>query len=107
LKSFVHNYNLDGVVDIAGKGVHCGPTFNGHGKLDYLDIWSIYAQRTMNEDILSQGMNFIMLSHTDSDIHKLLDASNKAFFYIKTAIDNDSTEGILTERKLDPVFRRR
>ena len=95
------------VMQTAGLPPHCGLSFNGIGNLDYLDIWSIYAQETQNAGILSQDMNFIMLSHTEKDINMLLDASYSAMEKIQKAIEHDSTEGILTGAKINPIFKRR
>jgi glutamate-1-semialdehyde aminotransferase len=107
LRKMIDGFDLTDVLQVTGLPPHCGLSFNGAGSLDYLDIWSLYAQETQNAGILSQGMNFIMLSHTEQDIDALLGATLAAMAKIKKAIEQDSTEGILTSNKINPIFKRR
>ena len=106
-KNMINDFGLKDVLQVSGLPPHCGLAFNGIGSLDYLDIWSIYAQETQNVGILSLDMNFIMLSHTEKDIDMLLDATLVAMIKIKKAIEQDSIEGILIGSKLNPIFKRR
>jgi len=106
LKELVAKNNLEKVISISGAAPHCGPSFEGIGSLDYLDVQSVYQQKMTEEGILTLGINNLSLSHTETEIQKLLDSAELAMEDIKTAIQKDSTEGILKSGKVNPVFKR-
>ena len=60
----------------------------------------------VDNGILTVGINCLNLSHTEKEIDKYLEVSEKAMIEIKKAIEQDSTEGILKSGKINPIFRR-
>ena len=80
--------------------------FEDVGSLDYLDINSIFSQTMIHNGIITVGINNINLSHTEAEINAYLNAAEEAMINITKAIEQDSTEGILIGKKVDPVFKR-
>ena len=107
LKNAIDSHGLNSCISTTGLPPHNGLTFKDIGNLDYLDLLSIYEQRMLDEGIIVSDTGFIMLSHSADDIHHFIVSANLAMGDIKQAIQQDSTEGILTGRKIQPIFRRR
>lgn len=105
LQQAIDRYKLS-CIETIGLPPHCGLEFKDVGSLDYLDLLSIYEQRMLNEGIITSDTGFISLAHTIDDISHFVDSANKAMDDIQKAIIQDSTEGILTGRKVSPVFKR-
>lgn len=106
LENLIDEYELNDVVLVSGLPPHCGVEFEDVGSLDYLDINSIYSQAMIHNGIITVGINNINLSHTEDEINAYLAAAEEAMINIKKAIEQDSTEGILVGKKVDPVFKR-
>ena len=106
LENLIKEYELEDVILVSGLPPHCGVEFEDLGSLDYLDINSIYSEAMINNGIITVGINNINLSHTEKEINAFLDAAEKAMIDIKKAIEQDSTDGILIGKKVDPVFKR-
>ena len=106
LEDLIDKYELNEVILVSGLPPHCGVEFEDVGSLDYLDINSIFSQAMVHNGILTVGINNINLSHTEEDINAYLSAAEEAMINIKKAIEQDSTEGILIGKKVDPVFKR-
>ncbi|MBO7426934.1 MAG: aminotransferase class III-fold pyridoxal phosphate-dependent enzyme [Clostridiales bacterium] len=102
----IDKYDLNDVLSVSGLPAHCGVAFEGHGSLSYLDIQSVYSQTMLQSGILIFAIYFLNSSHTEKEAQAYLDATDKAFFLIRKAIDHDSLEGILIGGKVDPVFKR-
>ena len=102
----IDKYDLNVVLSVSGLPAHCGVAFEGHGSLSYLDIQSVYSQTMLQSGILIFAIYFLNSSHTEKEAQAYLDATDKAFFLIRKAIDHDSLEGILIGGKVDPVFKR-
>lgn len=106
LENLIKEYELEDVILVSGLPPHCGVEFEDLGSLDYLDINSIYSEAMINNGIITVGINNINLSHTEKEIEAYLTAAEEAMVNIKKAIEQDSTEGILIGKKVDPVFKR-
>ena len=106
LEDLIKKYELEDVILVSGLPPHCGIEFEGVGSLDYLDINSIYSQAMIHNGIITVGINNINLSHTENEINAYLSAAEDAMINIKKAIEQDSTDGILIGKKVDPVFKR-
>ena len=106
LESLIEKYDLENVILVSGLPPHCGVEFEDVGDLDYLDINSIYSQAMIHNGIITVGINNINLSHTEKEIEAYLSAAEEAMINIKKAIEQDSTDGILVGKKVDPVFKR-
>lgn len=106
LENLIKKYELGDVILVSGLPPHCGVEFEDIGSLDYLDINSIYSQAMIHNGIITVGINNINLSHTEKEIEAFLSAAEEAMVNIKKAIEQDSTEGILIGKKVDPVFKR-
>ena len=106
LEDLIKKYELGDVILVSGLPPHCGVEFEDVGSLDYLDINSIYSQAMIHNGIITVGINNINLSHTEKEIDAYLSAAEEAMVDIKKAIEQDSTEGILIGKKVDPVFKR-
>ncbi len=106
LEKLIDKYELNDVILVSGLPPHCGVEFEDVGSLDYLDINSIYSQSMIHNGIITVGINNINLSHTETEIEAYLKAAEEGMVNIKKAIEQDSTEGILIGKKVDPVFKR-
>lgn len=106
LEELIDKYELNDVILVSGLPPHCGVEFEDVGSLDYLDINSIYSQAMIHNGIITVGINNINLSHTEKEIEAYLNAAEEGMKNIKKAIGQDSTEGILIGKKVDPVFKR-
>ena len=106
LEDLIDKYELNDVISVSGLPPHCGVEFENVGSLDYLDINSIFSQTMVHNGILTVGINNINLSHTEEEINAYLSAAEEAMINIKKVIEQDSTEGILIGKKVDPVFKR-
>ena len=107
LQQAINFYGLSDCVSTVGLPPHCGLTFRDIGKLDYLDLLNIYEGKMLNSGIIVSDTGFISLSHSNEDIEHFINSANRAMDDIKKAIAQDSTTGILTGRKINPVFKRR
>lgn len=106
LEKLIKKYELEEVIFVSGLPPHCGVEFEGVKNLDYLDINSIFSQAMIHNGIITVGINNINLSHTKKEINAYLVAAEEAMINIKKAIEQDSTEGILVGKKVNPVFKR-
>ena len=106
LEDLIKKYGLGDVILVSGLPPHCGVEFEDVGSLDYLDINSIFSQTMIHNGIITVGINNINLSHTEAEINAYLNAAEEAMINITKAIEQDSTEGILIGKKVDPVFKR-
>jgi glutamate-1-semialdehyde aminotransferase len=107
LQNAIDSHGLNDCISTTGLPPHNGLVFKDIGKLDYLDLLSIYEQRMLDEGIIVSDTGFISLSHSEADIEHFVTSAILALSDIYDAIKQDSTEGILTGRKINPVFRRR
>lgn len=106
LEELINKYELEDVIIVSGLPPHCGVEFEDVGSLDYLDINSIFSQAMIHNGIITVGINNLNLSHTEDEINAYLKAAEEAMVDIKKAISQDSTEGILVGKKVNPVFKR-
>ena len=106
IAKLIEKYSLQDVLSVSGMPAHCGVAFEGHGKLSYLDIQSIYSQTMIENGILVFAIYNLSGSHTEKEAQLYLEATDKAFALIKKAVDADSLDGILRGGKVDPVFKR-
>lgn len=106
LNYLIDKHNLKRVARVTGLAPHCGLSFTGIGNLTYLDISSVYSNVMTENGILTVGINNLNLSHTKKDIESFLDAAEKALIVIKTAIENDSLNGVISGGRINPVFKR-
>lgn len=102
----IEKYSLQSVLSVSGLPIHGGISFEGHGKLSYLDIQSVYSQTMIENGILVFAIWNLSGSHTEKEAQQYLDATDKAFALIRKAVDADSIDGILRGGKVDPVFKR-
>ena len=102
----IDKYNLSDILSVTGLPAHCGIDFEGHGSLSYLDIQSVYSQTMIQNGILVFAIYFLNSHHTEKEVRKYLEATDKAFALIRKAVDNDSVDDILVGGKVDPVFKR-
>lgn len=102
----INKYDLNDVLAVSGLPAHCGVAFEGHGSLDYLDIQSVYSQTMLQNGIIQFAIYFLNLHHTEKEAEVYLDATDKAFSFIRKAVDQDSLDGILIGGKVNPVFKR-
>ena len=107
LQHSIDHYELNNCVSTIGLPPHCGLSFKDVGSLDYLDLLSIYEETMLNNGIITSDTGFISLSHTSDDRSNFNKSASHAMDDIAKAIKQDSTEGILTGRKISPVFKRR
>lgn len=106
LKKLITKYSLENVLSVSGLPAHSGLAFNGHGKLNYLDVQSVYSQEMIDNGILIFAMWNLCGAITEKEVEMYLTASDKAFALIRTALDADSVEEILRGGKVNPVFKR-
>jgi glutamate-1-semialdehyde-2,1-aminomutase len=106
VSKLIAKYGLEKVVSISGLAPHCGVAFEGIGSLSYLDINTVYSQVMIENGILVLAICNLNAAHTEKEIDKYLDATDKAFALIKKAVEQDSLEGIIHGGKVDPVFKR-
>lgn len=106
ISALIKKYSLEKIISVSGLPAHCGVAFEGSGKLNYLDINSVYSQVMIENGILVLAICNLNGSHTEKEIDLYLDASDKAFVLIKKAVEQDSLEGILNGGKVNPVFKR-
>ncbi len=104
--ALIKKYGLDDVISMTGLPAHAGPSFEGHGKLDYLDVQSVYSQTMLQNGIFVFAFYNLNGSHTEKEAKQYLNATDQAFALIRKAVDADSLEEILTGGKVDPVFKR-
>lgn len=102
----INKYDLNDVLAVSGLPAHCGVAFEGHGSLDYLDVQSVYSQTLLQNGIIQFAIYFLNLHHTEKEAEVYLDATDKAFSFIRKAVDQDSLDGILIGGKVNPVFKR-
>lgn len=106
VKQLIEKYSLQDVLSVTGMPAHGGVSFEGHGKLSYLDIQSVYSQTMIENGILVFAIWNLSGSLTEKEAQLYLDATDKAFALIRKAVDADSVDGILRGGKVDPVFKR-
>ena len=106
VKQLIEKYSLQDVLSVSGMPAHGGVSFEGHGKLSYLDIQSVYSQTMIENGILVFAIWNLSGSITENEALKYLDATDKAFSLIRKAVDADSVDGILRGGKVNPVFKR-
>ena len=106
LRKNIAKYGLNDVIKVSGLAPHSGVIFEGKGSLDYLDIQSVFSQRMTENGILTLGINNLSTAHTEKEIKMFVDSSGQAMEDVKKAIEQDSVEGILKGKKVNPVFKR-
>lgn len=106
VKKLIEKYSLQDVLSVSGMPAHGGISFEGHGKLSYLDIQSVYSQTMIENGILVFAIWNLSGALTEKEAQLYLDATDKAFALIRKAVDADSVDGILRGGKVDPVFKR-
>ena len=106
VSKLIEKYSLQDVLSVGGMSAHGGVNFEGHGKLSYLDIQSVYSQNMIENGILIFAIWNLSGSLTEKEAQLYLDATDKAFALIRKAVDADSVDGILRGGKVDPVFKR-
>ena len=97
---------LGDVVAPSGLPGHCGLVFRRSGSLEANDLRSVFQQRLIQGGILTTGINNFCLEHTEADIRQHLEALAPALDDVARAVGQDSVEGILTGRRIEPIFRR-
>lgn len=102
----IEKYSLQDVLSVSGMPAHGGVNFEGHGKLSYLDIQSVYSQTMVENGILVFAIYNLSGAHTEKEAQAYLDATDKAFARIREAVDADNVDGILRGGKVDPIFKR-
>ena len=102
----INEKQLNDVVSIYGISPHCGVIFNRKGNLTNHELFSVYQQTLIENEILSLGINNFCLEHTREDVDKFISAVNLAFDKIKEAIEKNSVKEILKGKKFQPIFKR-
>lgn len=106
IKELIKKYHLGNILAVTGLPAHAGVSFDGHGKLSYLDIQSVYSHTMLENGILVFAIYNLNMSHTEKESALYLKATDKAFARIREAVEKNSVDGILLGSKLDPVFKR-
>ena len=106
VRDAIAKHGVGEVVKVSGLAPHGGVGFEGKGRLDYLDIMSVYQQRMVEQGILTTGINNISVAHSEADIDQFVAAADAAFADIRRALDADSLDGILLACKVNPIFKR-
>jgi glutamate-1-semialdehyde aminotransferase len=99
-------YGLNDYISTIGLPPHCGLTFRDAGKLDYLDLLSVYEEKMLNAGIIVSDTGFISLSHSKDDVEYFVLSAGRAIESICKAIEQDSLDGVLFGRRINPVFKR-
>src|SRR5574344_922339 len=107
LKELIKKYQLENVLSVSGLAPHGGIAFEGSGKLSYLDVQSAYSDIMINEGILVFAICNLNMHHTEKEIQAYLKASDKALANVKKAVENDSLEGLVNGKTVNPVFKRK
>jgi glutamate-1-semialdehyde 2,1-aminomutase len=106
LNQLIVRKGLADIIKIMGLAPHGILSFNGQKSLDYLDIASVFQQEMVDHGILTLSATNLNTCHTDQEIYDYINTADKAFDQVSRALEQDSTDGILIGRKIDPVFRR-
>ena len=106
LIDLIDKYELNNVLSVSGLEPHCGLLFEGSGKLDYLDINSIFSNSMTEYGVLSVGINNLSQSHTKKEIDIFLAAAEEGMKNINIAIKADSMTSVRVNGRVDPVFKR-
>lgn len=109
LQELIDKYNLGDVVSVSGLAPHCGPSFEGHGSLSYLDVQSVYSNVMIENGILVFAIWNLNLHHGEEEAAAYLAASDKALAAVRKAVDADSVDGFVpggAENSISPVFKR-
>ena len=106
VSTLIAKYGLEQVVSVSGLAPHCGVAFEGIGNLSYLDINTVYSQVMIENGILVLAICNLNASHTENEIDKYLDATDKAFALIRKAVNQNSLDDIISGGKVNPVFKR-
>lgn len=102
----VAKYDLQKSARVFGLAPHAGIEFNNTGKLDYLDLLSLYQQELIRYGVLSLGVNNFCVMHDEADVQKFISAADQALEKIKEAIARNSVDGLLLGGKINPIFKR-
>jgi len=109
LGKLVDKYDLHDVISVTGVAPHCGLSFDGHGKLSYLDIQSVYSNVMISNGILIFAIWNLNMHHGEKEAQAYLNATDKAFAALKKAIEINSIDGFVpggNENGVNPVFKR-
>lgn len=109
LEKLIHKHNLEDVISVSGLAPHCGPSFEGHGSLSYLDVQSVYSNVMIQNGMLVFAIWNLNTKHGEKEAEAYLCATDKALVAVREAIDADSIEGFVPGGKgncVNPVFKR-
>ena len=106
VEKLIHKHGIEDVVSVSGLPAHAGVSFEGHGSLSYLDIQSVYSQVMVENGIFVFAYYNLNKSHTEKEAKSYVEATDKAFSFIKEAVEKDSVDSILKGGKIDPIFKR-
>ena len=107
IKQMIEEKGLREYVEVYGVSPHAGPTFKTVGPIHSHDLFTIYQQTLIENNILSVGVNNFCLTHTDEDIQKLIDAANKGLDLVAQAIKTGDPDSLIKGEKFRPIFGRR
>lgn len=106
IKELIAKYKLEDVVSLTGLAPHSGLSFEGHGKLNYLEVQSAYSDVMIENGILVFAIYNLNMHHGEAETKAYLEATDKALANVRKAIDNDSLEGLVHGKTVNPVFKR-
>jgi glutamate-1-semialdehyde aminotransferase len=102
----VKSKGLGDTISMFGLPPHSGLIFKDIGKLSSLDLLAVYQQKLIMNGILTVGINNFCLATTVKDVERHLDAIDQALDDIKKSIDRNSIRGIVSGKKITPIFKR-
>ncbi|MBN2582396.1 MAG: aminotransferase class III-fold pyridoxal phosphate-dependent enzyme, partial [Planctomycetes bacterium] len=97
---------LADVVAPSGLPGHCGFVFRKSGRVDANDLRSVFQQQLIQGGILTTGIDNFCLEHTAADVEQHLAAMGPALDDVARAVEADSVDGLLTGRRILPIFKR-
>ena len=106
MSGIISDLELAGKVELIGMPYHFAVKFTDSGKLESVDLLSVFQQEAIRNGILTLGVHNFCLAHTESDIDTTIDAYRSAFELVKEALEHDSLSGILRGGKISPIFKR-
>jgi glutamate-1-semialdehyde aminotransferase len=101
IKESAAKYGLD--IIFAGSAPRHNLTFSD-AYADPIGMKALFYQEMVKQGILFSNVMYIQFSHTEDDILKTIDASDKSFAYVRDNIDN--IDKVLEGKKSIEIFRK-
>lgn len=103
--SAIKEQGVESALKVAGHPAWTFLVFSDVKQMSQWELKTLFLQEAFAAGILTFGTHNISFAHSEEDLKMLSAAYTRAFKAVRSAIDSNSTKGLLHTKVLEPLFK--